>query len=170
MNCTPCTRMLKGWVILVLTLAGSSEKINGPLPTVTAELWAMAAPSSLVARIVTVLLGDGGVAGARYSIGPAIGPAAAWHGLLPGRQITPRLSAPLGNPFTSHETFWSGLPTTVARKACVPVGGTVALGGESVTANWERTVKFALPNCTGSAMLTAVTVTAAGVGTVTGAR
>src|SRR5580698_9991048 len=62
-----------------------------------------------------------------------MGPDGATQGLLPARQICPTAALPLGEPFTSHVTFGSGVPATVAVSASSSPGATEAFVGDTAT-------------------------------------
>ena len=85
--------------------------------------------------------------------------------------MVPTDALPPAIPFTAHVTLVDGLPepVTVAVKTCVPPAGTVADGGETLTAMSSCKVTVAEPVAAVSAALAATIVTFAGDGKAPGA-
>ncbi len=82
----------------------------------------------------------------------------------------PRVALPPAMPLTLQVTPEEAMPEMVTVKTCAPPVGTLALGGATDTAMLLcNSVIAADPLACGSAWLTAVTVTVAGLGNVAGA-
>jgi hypothetical protein len=88
---------------------------------------------------------------------------------VPVEAIVPTLEFPFVIPFTSHETLAPAVRQNEAVTGCGWPSGTLADDGEIAFVALHVIVTFALPDADASAVLVAVTVTAAGDGTAAGA-
>jgi len=83
--------------------------------------------------------------------------------------IVPTLALPPAIPFTSHATLAPAARQNEAENDCVWLRPIVADEGDIAFVAAQVIVTFALPDADASAVLVAVTVTAAGDGTAMGA-
>jgi len=142
----------------MLAVAGVIEFVPGHV-TVALALPDFVASATLVAVTLTVA-GEGGVKGAVYT---AV--------FAPLATIVPTVTFPPETPFTLQVTPVEAfpVPVTFAVNTCAPPAVTFTGFGETLTAMSSINVTLADPVACPSALLTAVTVTVAGEGNVSGA-
>jgi len=136
------------WIVLA---AGATLTLTAEEPVI----WTVAAPDALATTLVAVtvtVLGKGTLLGAVKS---------------PVEEIEPFA----GPPLTLQVTPMFEVPVTVAMNCWVPLTATAVIEGATETATWPSgmIVTCVLADLVGSAVLVAVTVTVAGVGTELGA-